>query len=190
MNPRRDDDREPCGDHRAEGDQQDQQCRTHADQLDGAGLGRRREVHDETRLDGRHKPVLEVRLRQDELERERQDAIRFANESLLETLVPVLDNFEMAIQAANDPKGGALEALKTGVNMIYQQLRNVLVEAGLEEIDATGKQFDPNLHEAISQQETAEAPAGQVVQQVRKGFKLRERLLRPASVVVAKHPAA
>src|SRR5688500_6163541 len=57
--------------------------------------------------------------------RERQEAIKFANEALLEKLVPVLDNFEMALQAANDPKGGTVDALKTGVNMIYSQLRNV-----------------------------------------------------------------
>jgi molecular chaperone GrpE len=74
--------------------------------------------------------------------------------------------------------------------MIYQQLKKVLTDAGLEEVDAAGKVFDPNLHEAISQQETDEVPEGHVVQQVRKGYKLRDRLLRPASVVVAKHPAA
>jgi len=57
-------------------------------------------------------------------------------------------------------------------------------------VDATGKHFDPNLHEAVSQKETADVPEGQVVQQLRKGYKLRERLLRPASVIIAKHPAA
>ena len=74
--------------------------------------------------------------------------------------------------------------------MIGQQLKSVLAEAGLEEVDAVGKPFDPNLHEALSQQETPDVPEGQVVQQLRKGYKLRERLLRPASVVVAKQPAA
>ncbi|MGZ4987173.1 MAG: nucleotide exchange factor GrpE, partial [Limisphaerales bacterium] len=65
-----------------------------------------------------------------------------------------------------------------------------LLEAGLEEIDATNKVFDPNLHEAVSQKETNEVPDGNVVQQMRKGYKFRERLVRPASVVVAKKPAA
>ena len=73
--------------------------------------------------------------------------------------------------------------------MISQQLKNVLAEAGLEEVDATGKPFDPNLHEAVSQRETTEAPEGQVIQQLRKGYKLRDRLLRPATVVLAKQPA-
>jgi molecular chaperone GrpE len=123
--------------------------------------------------------------------RERQDAIKFANESLLEKLVPVLDNFEMALQAANDPKGGGtIDALKTGVNMICSQLRSVTNEAGLEEIDAAGKAFDPNWHEAVSQQETSEVPEGHVLQQLRKGYKLRDRLIRPATVIVARQAAS
>jgi molecular chaperone GrpE len=123
--------------------------------------------------------------------REKQDAIKFANESLLQKLIPVLDNFDMALAAAQtSAKGDAVQSLQTGVNMIYQQLKNALTEAGLEELDAADKLFDPNLHEAVSQRETAEVPEGQVVQQLRKGYKFRDRLLRPASVVVAKHPAA
>lgn len=120
--------------------------------------------------------------------RERQDAIKYANESLLERLIPVLDNFDAAVAAASAPNT-SLQSLQSGVSMIQQQLKSAMNEAGLEEIDAAGKPFDPNLHEAISQQETDDAPEGQVVQQVRRGYKLRERLLRPASVIVAKKPA-
>jgi len=75
------------------------------------------------------------------------------------------------------------------VAMIQQQLKSVLTETGLEEIDAAGKPFDPTLHEAVSQRETSEVPEGHVVEQLRKGYKLRERLLRPATVVVAKKHA-
>src|SRR5438552_6039444 len=121
--------------------------------------------------------------------REKQEAIKFANESLLQKLVPVLDNFDMALAAAQSEQTEAAQSLQTGINMIYQQLRNVLIEAGLEEIDATGKPFDPNLHEAVCQKETSELPEGHVIQQMRKGYKLRDRLLRPASVVVSKAPA-
>jgi molecular chaperone GrpE len=121
--------------------------------------------------------------------RERQDAIKYANESLLERLIPVLDNFEMALAAANAPNT-SIQSMQSGVNMIQQQLRSAMGEAGLEEIDAAGKKFDPTLHEAISQQETSEVPDGHVAQQVRKGYKLRDRLLRPASVVVARKPAS
>src|SRR5215471_3405266 len=121
--------------------------------------------------------------------REKQDAIKFANENLLQKLIPVLDTFDMALAATQNGKTEAVQSLQTGVNMVYQQLRSALLDAGLEELDATGKPFDPNLHEAVSQKETTEAPEGQVVQQLRKGYRLRERLLRPASVVVAKAPA-
>lgn len=121
--------------------------------------------------------------------REKQEAVRFANESLLRKLVPVLDSFDMALAAAQTTGDRAAQSLQAGINMIYQQLKSALGEAGLEEVDAAGKAFDPNLHEAISQQATAEVPEGQVVQQLRKGYRLRERLLRPASVIVAKQPA-
>ena len=74
--------------------------------------------------------------------------------------------------------------------MIQQQLKGILAETGLEEIDADGKPFDPMLHEAVSQLETADVPEGRVVRQIRKGYKLRDRLLRPAAVIVAKKPSA
>ena len=122
--------------------------------------------------------------------REKQEAIKFANESLLQKLIPVLDNFDMALAATQNAQGQSVQSLQTGVNMIYQQFKSALADAGLEEVDATDKPFDPNLHEAVSQREIADAPEGQVVQQTRKGYKLRERLLRPASVIVSKHPTA
>jgi molecular chaperone GrpE len=122
--------------------------------------------------------------------REKQDAIKYANETLLQKLIPVMDTFDMALAAAQNAQNDATQSLQTGVKMIFQQLKSALSEAGLEEIDAAGKAFDPNLHEAVAQRETSEVPEGQVVQQNRKGYKLRERLLRPASVIVSKHPSA
>jgi molecular chaperone GrpE len=122
--------------------------------------------------------------------RERTEAAQFANASLLQKLLPILDNFEMAQNAAQNAEGEKLSALQAGVAMIQQQLKSVMLEAGLEEIDAAGKLFDPALHEAVSQQETSDVPEGRVVQQIRKGYKLKERLLRPAAVIVAKKPAA
>jgi len=122
--------------------------------------------------------------------RERQEAIKFANQSLIEKLILVLDNFDMALAAVNNSQTGSVDSLRAGIGLIYNQLKNLLTEAGLEEVDAAGKPFDPNLHEAVSQQETAEVPEGQVLQQLRKGYKLRERLIRPAGVVVSKKPSA
>ena len=92
--------------------------------------------------------------------------------------------------AATASDGSSAQSLQAGVLMIYNQLKSTLADAGLEEIDARGKVFDPNLHEAVSQQESAEVAEGEVMQQIRKGFKFRNRLVRPAGVIVAKKPAA
>ena len=121
--------------------------------------------------------------------REKIEAGHYASAALLQKLLPILDNFEMALTAAQSAKGDKLASLSTGVTMIQQQLKNALTETGLEEIEAAGQLFDPNLHEAVSQLETTDVPEGHVAQQLRKGYKLKERLLRPATVVVAKLPA-
>jgi molecular chaperone GrpE len=124
--------------------------------------------------------------------RERIETAQAATAALIQKILPVLDHFEMAqtaTQTAEAPQGG-VASLQAGVAMIQQQLKNTLAESGLEEIDASGKPFDPTWHEAASQQETADVPEGHVVQQLRKGYKLRDRLLRPATVIVAKKPAA
>ncbi len=120
--------------------------------------------------------------------REKQEAIKYANESLLEKLVPVLDSFDAALTAAKANDAGSARALQQGIDLVFQQLKKVLNDAGLEEVNAAGAVFDPNLHEAISVQESADVPEDHVLVQVRKGYKLRDRLLRPASVVVAKSP--
>jgi molecular chaperone GrpE len=122
--------------------------------------------------------------------REKQEAITYANEGLFQKLLPVVEHLEMALAAAQAAPPGAGQSLQEGVNMISQQLKSALAEAGLEEVDGLGKTFDPNLHEALAQRETPDVPEGQVVQQLRKGYRFRGRLLRPAGVIVAKQPAA
>lgn len=121
--------------------------------------------------------------------REKTEAAQYANVNLIQKILPVLDNFEMALAATQSVKDEKLASLQAGVSMIQQQLKSALAETGLEEIDATGKLFDPTLHEAISQQESTAVPDGHVLQQVRKGYKLKERLLRAAAVIVAQKPA-
>ena len=122
--------------------------------------------------------------------REKQEAIKFANENLVSKLITVLDALDMALAATQNAHTDSQQSLLAGINMVYQQLKSTLAEAGLEEIDAAGKPFDPNLHEAVSQKETTEVPEDHVAEQMRKGYKLRDRLLRPATVVVAKSPKA
>ena len=117
-------------------------------------------------------------------QREKDEARQYANQGLLEQLLPVLDNFEMALTDAKD----ADPYVQDGVQMILDQLLGVLKDSGVEPVDALGQPFDPNLHEALSQQETDEAEEGTVLQQVQRGYKLNDRLVRPARVVVAAVP--
>ena len=114
---------------------------------------------------------------------EAADARRFANASLLEELLPVLDNFQFGLQAAEADAGA--KNLLVGLNMVAGQLQTFLRDQGVEEISAVGRPFDPNIHEAVGQQASDEVPEGTVISQIRRGFKLRERLLRPATVIVS-----
>ena len=121
--------------------------------------------------------------------REKIESAQYATASVLQKLLPVLDNFEMALAAAQAATDAKNTSLSSGVSMIQSQLKSVLGESGLEEIDAAGKPFDPNFHEAVSEQESADVPEGHVLQQLRRGYKLKDRLLRAATVIVAKKPA-
>ncbi len=116
--------------------------------------------------------------------REKEDAVRYAGESLLEKLLPVLDNFEMGMQAAKSATDA--KSIAQGLEMVLSQFQTVLREAGVETIDAVGQQFDPHRHEALGHTESDDHPEGQVLNQLRKGYKLKDRLLRAASVFVAK----
>ena len=116
--------------------------------------------------------------------REREDAIRYANQSLLEDLLPVIDNFEMGMQAAAQDKGSMIYI---GMDMVRRQLNDFLAAQGVAEVPAEGKTFDPNVHEAVSHEVSADVPDGTILRVHRRGFMLRDRLLRPATVVVAKN---
>jgi len=116
--------------------------------------------------------------------REKDDAIRYANASFLERLIPILDNFELGLQAAR--VGGSQSAVQDGMVMVFKQLQEFLASCGVETIDATGQHFDPNVHEAIAQEQSAEIGEGFVIRQLRKGYRLKDRLIRPANVVVSK----
>jgi molecular chaperone GrpE len=116
--------------------------------------------------------------------REKDDAIRYANTGFLERLIPILDNFELGLQAAK--AGGGHSAVQDGMMMVSKQLQDFLASCGVETIDATGQHFDPNVHEAIAQEQNAEIEEGFVIRQLRKGYRLKDRLIRPANVVVSK----
>lgn len=116
--------------------------------------------------------------------REREDAIRYANQRLLEELLPVIDNFEMGMQAASQDTSSMIYI---GMNMVRRQLNEFLASQGVEEIPATGN-FDPKQHDAVAQEDCSAGEEGRILRVTRRGFKLRDRLLRPASVVVSKLP--
>ena len=119
--------------------------------------------------------------------REKEDAVKFANASFLERLIPILDNFELGLNAART--GAENSPILMGMDMVAKQLTDFLLGSGVEPVNGEGQVFDPNLHEAVAQEESATVPEGSVVRQLRRGYKLRERLLRPATVVVSKGKA-
>ncbi|BDG61431.1 nucleotide exchange factor GrpE [Caldinitratiruptor microaerophilus] len=120
-------------------------------------------------------------------QREREETVQYANLNLLRELLPVLDNLERALTAAN-AEGATLESLRAGVEMIARQFREVLERAGLVAVAAEpGTAFDPHVHEAVLQVE-GESEVATVVEELQKGYRLGERLVRPALVKVARRP--
>jgi len=118
--------------------------------------------------------------------REKEEAIRYANNGLLERLLPVIDNFELGLDAAKMAADTA--SILQGMSMVQKQLHDFLKNNGLEEVQAKGEAFDPNKHDAVSQEFSADIPDGHVIRQVRKGYKIKDRLIRASSVIVSKGP--
>ncbi len=118
--------------------------------------------------------------------REKEDAIRYANNSLLESLLPILDNFELGLEAAKNTSEAT--GIVQGLEMVRKQLEDFLRDHGVEIVNAEGNPFDPNLHDAVGHEPNSNATEGTVIRQLRKGFKLKDRLIRPASVIVSKGP--
>lgn len=116
--------------------------------------------------------------------REKDDAVKFANAAFLERFIPILDNFELGLNAAR--AGAENSPILMGMDMVAKQLTDFLTASGVEPVNGEGQPFDPNLHEAVAQEASATVAEGVIVRQLRRGYKLRERLLRPATVVVSK----
>ncbi len=118
--------------------------------------------------------------------REIGDVRRYASLPLLRDLLPVVDNVERAIQAAQSARDA--ESLVEGFELVAQQLATVLAAHQCTTIDALGQPFDPNLHEAISQQPSAEHPKGTVILVTQTGYQLHDRVVRPAQVIISTEP--
>lgn len=116
-------------------------------------------------------------------ERERQDFRDFATGSVVEQFLPVLDNFELALKST-----GSAEQLRSGVELIVKQMQEVLSKLQVTPVPAVGEPFDPRVHEALGSVERDDLPDHSVAEEIRRGYKLRDKLLRPAMVRVAHNP--
>lgn len=120
--------------------------------------------------------------------REAQETRAYSNSSLLTALIPIIDNFEMGLEAARAESEKSM--IFMGMSMVQRQFQDFLRENGVQEVEAVGKPFDPNVHEAMSQEASEQVAEGTVLRVLRRGYKLKDRLLRAASVIVSSGPAA
>jgi molecular chaperone GrpE len=116
--------------------------------------------------------------------KDKEDWIRYSNETLIKEMLPVIDNLEKAISHSQDEN--SFDALKEGVKLTLKGFIDTLVKSGLEEVKAQGEPFDPSYHQAVSQQEDNNVEVGIILVELQRGYTLNERLIRPAMVVVSK----
>ena len=116
--------------------------------------------------------------------KERQDARDYATQSAIDPFLSVMDNLQLALKAE-----GSAEQLRTGVELILKQMEEALRGLNVQAVESVGAQFDPRIHEALGSIETVEHPDHQVLEEIRRGYKLRDKLLRPALVRIAVNPA-
>ena len=115
--------------------------------------------------------------------REAQETRAYANADLLRALLPIMDNFEMGLEASRAESEKSM--IFMGMSMVQRQIADFLRDMGVTEVESLGKAFDPNLHDAVSTEATAEHAEGTILRVTRRGFRLKDRLLRPTSVIVA-----
>ena len=115
--------------------------------------------------------------------REKSDIHAYANEKIIGELLPVLDNFERALQT----ESGDLESYSKGMELIFTQLKTALEHAGLEEIKALGEDFDPNVHNAVMTEDSEEHDDGKISKVLQKGYKLNDKVIRPSMVAVVRN---
>jgi len=116
------------------------------------------------------------------VEKDRESLFAYATQDLLTKLLPAIDNFDRAMSSATDKNDGFYH----GMDLIYQQLIDVLKNNGLEEIKALGEKFDPNLHHGVSQEESNEHDEDTIIEVFQKGYKVKDRVLRPSMVKITK----
>jgi len=120
--------------------------------------------------------------------KERQEAHQYGHENLVKDLLGTVDNLDRAIEHASQSDGGDFQSMLQGVELVRRELLGALAKHGVNEVQAEEVAFDPNVHEAMAQVENDSVPPGTVIEVLQKGYQLRDRLIRPARVVVSKHP--
>jgi molecular chaperone GrpE len=120
--------------------------------------------------------------------KDKEDWLKFAGETLIKEMLPVLDNLEKALSHSNNEN--TVHALKEGIHLTLKGLKDSLSKSGLEEVKALGEPFDPCFHEAVSEMDDPKAKPGIVITELQKGYVLNSRLIRPAMVVVNRKKAA
>jgi molecular chaperone GrpE len=121
------------------------------------------------------------------VQRDQREQIRFGNEQLLKELLPVVDNLERAIKAAKN--GGAGDGLIQGVDLTLKQLISSLGKFGVQPVEAVGRRFDPSAHQAVASVPSDQVPDQHVVEELQRGYRLHDRILRAAMVSVSTGPA-
>src|ERR1044072_7364235 len=121
------------------------------------------------------------------VDRERSEAYTRARAEVLLELLPVIDNFERAL-ASLENSGGDAESLRHGVELIHKQFKDALTKFGLEPVESVGQTFDPHVHEAVTIEPTDKHKENTIIEEFQRGYKLGEKLLRPAKVKVASSP--
>jgi molecular chaperone GrpE len=119
--------------------------------------------------------------------REMNDFRKFANESFAKALLPVVDSMDLAIESSSNDKH-VNNSMVEGVNMTLKEILKIFEQFGVKRFESIGNTFDPNLHQAVMQEETDNFPENTVSKELQKGFMIHDRLLRPAMVVVSKKP--
>jgi len=117
-------------------------------------------------------------------QKDKEEWLKYANESLIKEILPVMDNLEMAISHSQNEN--SVQALREGVELTLKGLRDALGKSGLEEVKAEGEPFDPNYHHAVSEQADEGVQSGTILQELQRGYMLNKRLIRPAMVIVSK----
>jgi molecular chaperone GrpE len=136
-------------------------------------------------LDRLRRTAAEFENYRKRVDRERRELSEYAASDVLLEMLPIVDNFERALQAPPGPEG---DAFRKGVELIHKQMLDLLRKRGVTPIEAVGAEFDPRFHQAVIHEASVEHREGEVMQELQRGYMLGERLLRPAMVKVAKRP--